>query len=119
MKTDIRPPWWTEENEIRANKGERIVLSAEFSAEHSQKLSDLSLKVCQAFRLYLHGDTDTIKKNGYKEALQRLRDYREYCFQQGRSGVIHYEEFESKAHGYSDAHKHSFGFALYSLYKNI
>jgi len=91
MKTEIRPPWWTVENERSANKGERIVLSGEFQAEYGQQLSDLSLMVCQAFRLYLHGNNEERQK-GYQDALQRLKDYREFCLQRGVSGKIHYED---------------------------
>lgn len=119
MKTDIRPPWWTEENEARANAGERIVLSAEFYSQYSEDLSALSLEVCKAFRVYLYGDTEEEKQNGYREALQLLEVYREYCFQHGEGGKAHYEGLEERAYRYKDSSKHSFGFAFYSLYKNI
>lgn len=100
-------------------RSDRIGHGTEFYGRHKDELSRMNLEVCKAFRAYLHGDTEAERQDGYRKALQRLKVYREYCFQHGKGGKAHYEGLEERAYRSSDAHKHSFAFAFYSLYKNI
>ena len=95
-------------------RSDRLAAGTEF-----YELSRLNLEVCKVFRVYLHGDTEEEKQKGYKEALQLLKVYREYCFQRGEGGKAHYEGLIEGSYRNKDAHKHSFAFAFYSLYKNI
>lgn len=99
-------------------RADRLAAGTEFYGLHKDELSRLNLEVCKAFRLYLYGNIEE-KQNGYKEALQRLKVYRDYCFHHGEGGKAHYEGLEERAYRYKDSSKHSFGFAFYSLCKNI
>lgn len=100
-------------------RADRLAAGTEFYGLHKDELSRLNLEVCKAFRVYMGGDTEEERQDGYREALRRLQVYREYCFQRGKGGKAHYEGLEERAYRNSDAPKHSFAFAFYSLYKNI
>lgn len=102
------------------SKANRIATGTEFYGSHNKELHTLDLEVCKAFRVYLHGSTVEERQEGYQEALQRLKIYREYCYSCGEGGKAHYADLEAKAYRYQDASKHSFGYAFYVLTsKNI
>lgn len=101
-------------------RADRIAAGTEFYSLHNADLHALDLEVCKAFRIYLHGTTEEERQEGYKDALQRLSGYREYCYRGGEGGKAHYEDLEARAYRYKDGSKHSFGYAFYVLtLKNI
>lgn len=122
MDKNSRPPWWTAEDEALANRGEKIVQATEFAHAHSKQLSDLSFAMCQSLRLYLHGDTEAIREQGYADALTAFEAYRDYCYAQGQDGHTHWEDllesYSIKGRGES-AHKSSFAYAVWLLAKII
>lgn len=89
--------------------------ATEFAHAYNKQLSELSLALCQAVRLYLHGDTEAIRNQGYADALTAFDAYRGYCYAQGEDGRAHWgdllENYIVKGRGES-APKSSFAYAV-------
>lgn len=119
MKNTPRPPWWTQEDEARAAKGEAIAMGTDFYGSYLQQLEDRKTEVCKALRQYLKGDTSEERQEGYQGALQLMVLYRDYCYSHGEAGRAYYDDLVAGADRYSESRVPSFGYAVYLLAKDI